>query len=197
MHLRRPICRFGMCSTSTFPDRHRSIFIVGLMEPAQKLSRGILPGYRYSVRLAKRRCRLLDPTPNATDSGSIGAIRPPHPNRSDESNLGISEVTRNEPVRFARFDSRCRSYGGSDLMQERIWCRESWDKGRRTKWRSSPDKGAPTSCIAPPMASDPRSIATNPVLLINSITSCLASMSSPEPVSPDLRNWIRLDLKEA
>jgi hypothetical protein len=31
-----------------------------------------------------------------------------------------------------------------------------------------------------PMASDPRSIATNPVLLINSITSCLASVSSPD-----------------
>jgi hypothetical protein len=30
------------------------------------------------------------------------------------------------------------------------------------------------------MASDPRSIATNPVLLINSITSSLASMSSPD-----------------
>jgi hypothetical protein len=35
---------------------------------------------------------------------------------------------------------------------------------RRTKWSSRPDKGAPTSCIAPPVASDPRSIATNPVL---------------------------------
>jgi hypothetical protein len=43
-----------------------------------------------------------------------------------------------------------------------------------------PDKGAPTSCIAPPVASDPRSIATNPVLLINSIISCLASVSSPD-----------------
>ena len=42
-----------------------------------------------------------------------------------------------------------------------------------------PDKGAPTSCIAPPMASDPRSIATNPVLLINSING-LASASSPD-----------------
>jgi hypothetical protein len=44
------------------------------------------------------------------------------------------------------------------------------------KWRSSPHKGAPTSCIAPPIASDPRSIATNPLLLIDSITSCLASV---------------------
>ncbi len=43
-----------------------------------------------------------------------------------------------------------------------------------------PDKGARTSCIAPPVASDPRSIATNPVLLINSITSCLALVSSPD-----------------
>jgi len=34
--------------------------------------------------------------------------------------------------------------------------------------------------MAPPIASDPRSIATNPVLLINSITSCLASLSSPD-----------------
>src|SRR6202021_2305179 len=42
------------------------------------------------------------------------------------------------------------------------------------------DKGAPTSCIAPPVASAPRSIATNPVLLINSITSRLASASSPD-----------------
>jgi hypothetical protein len=42
------------------------------------------------------------------------------------------------------------------------------------------DKGAPTSCIAPPIASDPRSIATNPALLINSITSRLASVSSPD-----------------
>jgi hypothetical protein len=41
-----------------------------------------------------------------------------------------------------------------------------------------PDKGAPTSCIAPPIASDPRSIATNPVLLTNSITSCLASAAA-------------------
>jgi hypothetical protein len=44
-------------------------------------------------------------------------------------------------------------------------------RSRRTKWSSRPDKGEPTSCIAPPIASDPRSIATNPVLLINSITS--------------------------
>jgi hypothetical protein len=43
-----------------------------------------------------------------------------------------------------------------------------------------PDSGAPTSCIAPPVMSDPRSMATNPVLLINSITSCLASLSSPD-----------------
>ena len=34
--------------------------------------------------------------------------------------------------------------------------------------------------MAPPMARDPRSIATNPVLLINSITNCLASVSSPD-----------------
>ena len=34
--------------------------------------------------------------------------------------------------------------------------------------------------MAPPMASDPRSIATNPVLLTKSITSCLASVSSPD-----------------
>jgi hypothetical protein len=57
---------------------------------------------------------------------------------------------------------------------------ERFQRSRRTKWRSMPDKGAPTSCIAPPMASDPRSIATNPVLLTNSITSCLASVSSPD-----------------
>src|ERR1700677_3686766 len=57
---------------------------------------------------------------------------------------------------------------------------EHSQRSRRTKWRSRPDSGAPTSCIAPPMASDPRSIATKPVLLINSITSCLASVSSPD-----------------
>src|SRR5580698_3893615 len=55
-----------------------------------------------------------------------------------------------------------------------------YQRSRRTKWRSMPDKGAPTSCIAPPIASDPRSIATNPVLLTNSITSCLASASLPD-----------------
>jgi AraC-like DNA-binding protein len=38
----------------------------------------------------------------------------------------------------------------------------------------------PTSCIAPPIASDPRSIATNPVLLITRSLSCLASVSSPD-----------------
>src|SRR5258708_40058617 len=53
-------------------------------------------------------------------------------------------------------------------------------RSRRTKWRSRPDSGAPTSCIAPPVLRDPRSMATNPMLLINSITSCLASVSSPD-----------------
>src|ERR1700741_122120 len=43
-----------------------------------------------------------------------------------------------------------------------------------------PDSGAPISCIAPPNRRDPRSIATSPVLLINSITHCLASDSSPD-----------------
>jgi hypothetical protein len=57
---------------------------------------------------------------------------------------------------------------------------ERFQRSRRTKWRSKLDEGAPTSCIAPPMASDPRSIATNPVLLTNSITSGLASVSSPD-----------------
>src|SRR5580700_11500351 len=57
---------------------------------------------------------------------------------------------------------------------------EHSQRSRRTKWRSSPDKGAPTSCMAPPVASDPRSITTNPVPLINSITNCLASASSPD-----------------
>ena len=43
-------------------------------------------------------------------------------------------------------------------------------RSRRTKWSSRPDSGAPTSCIAPPVVRDPRSMATNPMLLINSIT---------------------------
>jgi hypothetical protein len=51
-------------------------------------------------------------------------------------------------------------------------------RSRRTKWRSSPDSGAPTSCKAPPVLRDPSSMATNPMLLINSITSCFASASS-------------------
>lgn len=34
--------------------------------------------------------------------------------------------------------------------------------------------------MAPPIARDPRSIATKSVLLTNSITSCLASVSSPD-----------------
>ena len=53
-------------------------------------------------------------------------------------------------------------------------------RSRRMKWNSMPESGPPTSCIASPMASGPRSIATNPVLLINSITCCLASVSSPD-----------------
>src|ERR1700689_2273818 len=43
-----------------------------------------------------------------------------------------------------------------------------------------PDSGAPISCIAPPVRSGPRSMATSPVLLINSISLCLASASSPD-----------------
>ena len=33
--------RFGISSTSTFPDRHHSLFTVGLMKRARKLSRGM------------------------------------------------------------------------------------------------------------------------------------------------------------
>src|SRR6202042_2094723 len=51
---------------------------------------------------------------------------------------------------------------------------------RWTKCNSMPDRGAPISCIAPPIRRDPRSMATSPVLLINSITHCLASDSSPD-----------------
>src|SRR3984957_2557513 len=43
-----------------------------------------------------------------------------------------------------------------------------------------PDRGAPISCIAPPIRRDPRAMATSPELLINSITHCLAYDSSPE-----------------
>jgi hypothetical protein len=68
--------------------------------------------------------------------------------------------------RLSRFPRNCQAAFGHS------------QRSRRTKRRSRPDSGAPTSCIAPPVARDPRSMATNPTLLINSITSCFASVKS-------------------
>ena len=77
---------------------------------------------------------VIDRPSNLTVSQSRWAGQPVSELRVRVQNSRAAGVEQalNKKVCCRVLDARCRSQGGGDLMQERIWCCESWDKVERT-----------------------------------------------------------------